>query len=59
MERNQNTLQEAIEKAVDFLKNRNDDINRTSPHCKYQVVSLCQLIPDFQIGKMIRVLHMI
>merc|ERR1719259_861796 len=32
MERDQNTLQEAIEKAVDFLKNRNDDINRTSPH---------------------------
>ena len=42
MERNQNTLQEAIEKAVDFLKNRNDDINRTSPHCKYQSVSTSQ-----------------
>lgn len=37
MERNQGTLQEAIEKTVDLhlvLKNQTDDIIRKSPHCK-------------------------
>lgn len=35
MERNQGRLQEAIEKAVDLLTNRTDDISKKLPHCKY------------------------